>query len=66
MNSTSSEQVGKVFIVTHGMRRCLICDSLFTPEGAAEHSVAICFPKSSESAFDASVRAETSGKALED
>jgi hypothetical protein len=49
MNSTFSEQVGKVFIVTHGMRRCLVCDTLFMREEAAKHSQTMCFPKQQSS-----------------
>lgn len=45
MNTTFSEQVGKVFIVTHGMRQCLICNALFTREGSAKHAGTTCFPK---------------------
>jgi len=28
--------------LSHGMRRCLICDRVFTVRGAAQHSVEIC------------------------
>jgi len=51
MNGTFSERVGKVFIVTHGMRQCLVCNAPFTREEAAKHAGTTCFPKlrSSES-----------------
>ena len=49
MTSAFSEQVGKVFIVTHGMRQCLICNALFTREEAAKHAVTTCFPRQQSS-----------------
>ena len=45
MNSRNSEHVGKVFVVVRGMRRCLICNSLLTPECAAEHAGTVCSPE---------------------
>jgi hypothetical protein len=37
--------VGKVFIVfSHGTRRCLICERLFTREASREHSEVPCVP----------------------
>ena len=42
MKQTQIESVGKVFLVVRGMRRCLICDSLFTRRGAAEHAGTLC------------------------
>jgi hypothetical protein len=48
MNSTNSEQIGKVFIVTHGVRQCLICDGLFTREAAAKHASTPCCPPTKE------------------
>jgi len=42
------EAVGKVFIVvSDDMRRCLICDQLFTRQGSFEHSKTICYPPAS-------------------
>jgi hypothetical protein len=32
------EMIGKVFVVTCGIRRCLICDPVFTPTKAANHA----------------------------
>jgi hypothetical protein len=46
MNQTQIETVGKVFVVVRGMRQCLICESMFTPQQAAEHATAPCSPKS--------------------
>jgi len=44
MKGRHSEQVGKVFVVTCGMRGCLICGGVFTPKEAAEHAAAPCCP----------------------
>jgi hypothetical protein len=41
--------IGKVFVVTCGMRRCLICDGVFTPKEAAEHAKVPCCPTSDSS-----------------
>jgi hypothetical protein len=53
MNSTNSEQVGKVFLaLAKDLRQCLVCDELFTREAGAKHAGTTCFPnrQSSESA----------------
>jgi hypothetical protein len=39
-----TEHVGKVFIAIQGMRRCLICDQLFSREESREHADARCQP----------------------
>ena len=52
MNGRDSEQVGKVFVVVRGMRRCLICDDMFTPMQAANHALTICYPTSADSERD--------------
>jgi hypothetical protein len=44
MKETRDETVGKIFIVVRGMRRCLICDSVFTPREAANHAITLCCP----------------------
>jgi len=44
MNSRNSEPVGKVFVVVGGMRRCLICDGMFTRREAANHAMTLCCP----------------------
>ena len=51
--TTNDEVVGKVFIVVGpDTRRCLICDRVFTPQGAAEHSGAVCHPSAGDCEFD--------------
>jgi len=40
----NADRVGKVFAVTNGKRRCLICDGLFTQASAAEHADKFCYP----------------------
>jgi len=42
---TSADQIGKGFIVLDRQTcRCLICDEVFTRQGAAQHSFEICCP----------------------
>lgn len=41
---TITDQVGKVFVVVQGMRRCLICEGMFTRQAAAKHAMTICAP----------------------
>ena len=49
---SSADVVGKVFItVSQDVRRCLICESLFTRRGAALHARTICHPSEGDSAF---------------
>ena len=48
MNKSQIEIVGKVFVVVRGMRRCLICENVFTPTEAAEHAATPCYPSSAE------------------
>jgi hypothetical protein len=55
MNSTDSEQVGKVFVVVGSMRRCLICERVFTPPQAAEHAATPCHPSTEHHIFCDSV-----------
>ena len=43
------EMIGKVFVVTCGMRRCLICDGVFTPTQAANHATTFCYPQETSS-----------------
>jgi hypothetical protein len=48
--SISSDQIGKVFIVVGlDVRRCLICDGVFTRHGAAEHAGSVCRPSGGDS-----------------
>jgi hypothetical protein len=46
------EMIGKVFVVTCGIRRCLICDRVFTPTRAANHATNLCYPLSAGSEQD--------------
>ena len=48
MNQT--EAVGKVFVVEGNMRRCLICERIFTPREAAAHAQAVCRPSAGDCA----------------
>jgi hypothetical protein len=42
-DSTHTDQIGKVFLVVgQDVRRCLICEQLFTRRAASEHSKAAC------------------------
>ena len=44
---TDDERVGKVFVTLRdGMRRCLVCERLFTRQAAAEHTLTPCYPAS--------------------
>jgi hypothetical protein len=43
--SRNDEVVSKIFVaVSQDMRQCLICDGVFTRQGAAEHTDAVCYP----------------------
>jgi len=43
--STRSDQIGKVFIVVgQDVRKCLICEQLFTRRASAEHAKMVCYP----------------------
>ena len=45
--ATSIDQIGKVFVaVGRDLRKCLICDSVFTRQGAGEHANVACLPES--------------------
>ena len=40
-----TDQVGKVFVVVgQRVRKCLVCEELFTRRASAEHSKVICYP----------------------
>ena len=42
---TPTDQVGKVFIVIgQRVRRCLVCEELFTRRAASEHATVPCMP----------------------
>jgi hypothetical protein len=40
-----TEGSGKVFKAEQGMRRCKVCEELFTRAAAAQHSTVPCQPK---------------------
>lgn len=53
--SRNDEVVGKIFVaLSQDMRQCLICDSLFPTQGAADHSTTPCYPRIKESEQDES------------
>jgi hypothetical protein len=54
-SSVRTDRVGKLFLVLKGgMRRCLICNRVFTNEQAARHAQVRCGPASLGAAeFDA-------------
>jgi len=40
-----ADQVGKVFVVVgQRVRRCLVCEELFTRRSASEHATVPCMP----------------------
>jgi hypothetical protein len=42
----STDNVGKAFrVLNENLRLCLICDKVFTRQGAAEHAKSVCYPK---------------------
>jgi len=43
--STGIDQVGKVFVVVcQRVRKCLVCEELFTQRTASEHATVPCVP----------------------
>lgn len=45
---TIADVVGKVFVaVSNNLRRCLICDGVFTTQSAASHVGTVCQPSES-------------------
>jgi hypothetical protein len=45
--SPGSDRIGKVFIVVgRDVRKCLICDQLFSRRAASDHAKAACQPTS--------------------
>jgi len=41
------DRVGKLFLVMdQGTRKCLVCEELFTPQEAPQHSRVVCHPAS--------------------
>jgi hypothetical protein len=43
--TSTADQSGKVFRVEQGMRRCMVCEELFTRQAAAEHATLACWPR---------------------
>jgi hypothetical protein len=42
---TRSDQIGKVFLVVgQDVRKCLVCEELFTRRTAFKHSTVLCMP----------------------
>jgi hypothetical protein len=41
----TADQAGKVFRVERGMRRCMVCEALFTRDSAAQHAKVACWPE---------------------
>jgi hypothetical protein len=42
-DSTRTDQIGKVFVVVgQDVRKCLVCEQLFTRRASAEHAKALC------------------------
>jgi hypothetical protein len=39
-----TDQVGKVFVVVGQVRKCLVCEELFTRRAASEHATVPCMP----------------------
>jgi hypothetical protein len=51
--SRNDEVIGKIFVALgEDMRRCLICDSVFTTLGAATHAGAPCDPSKEHSGLE--------------
>lgn len=43
--SSRADQIGKIFFtLSQDMRQCLICDGVFTKQGAAAHNGVACHP----------------------
>jgi hypothetical protein len=48
--STSDDRIGKPFLVVAGnIRKCLVCEELFTREQAPRHSRVVCYPAEPDS-----------------
>jgi hypothetical protein len=53
--SRNDEMIGKIFVaLIQDMRQCLICNGVFTTQGAADHSATPCYPQIKESEQDES------------
>jgi hypothetical protein len=41
----NTDKIGKVFrVLNDNLRLCLICDEVFTTQGATEHAEMVCHP----------------------
>lgn len=50
----STDHVGKTFrVLNENLRLCLICDEVFTRQGAAEHATRACRPASQKGSPEA-------------
>jgi len=39
------DQIGKVFLVVgNGVRKCMVCEQLFTQRAACQHAAVDCYP----------------------
>ena len=48
--SSRADQIGKIFFpLSQDMRQCLICDGVFTKQGAAAHAGTVCHPSEADS-----------------
>jgi hypothetical protein len=48
--SRNDEVIGKIFVaLSQDMRQCLICDGVFTRQGAAAHAGVACHPSNGDS-----------------
>ena len=48
--SRNDEVIGKIFVaLSQDMRQCLICDGVFTKQGAAAHAGTVCHPPKGDS-----------------
>jgi len=53
-SSPHDEVIGKIFVaLSQDMRQCLICDGVFTRQGAAAHTGAVCHPSEGNFGRDA-------------
>jgi hypothetical protein len=56
--SRNDEVIGKIFVaLSQDMRQCLICDGVFTKQGAAAHAGAACHPSNGDSGLGGSEHA---------
>jgi hypothetical protein len=51
--SRNDEVIGKIFVaLSQDMRRCLICDGVFTKQGSAAHGGVACRPSDGHSGLE--------------